>query len=84
MQTSWNYITKEKNDYMNMAATYNQIAEKYGITWHCVERSIRNAFNILMKKGNRTAIEKYLSYDNTTNKNLLRLFHLRLEQEVEE
>jgi hypothetical protein len=75
---------ERKNDYMNMTATYNQIAEKYGITWRCVEHSIRNAFNTLIKKGNRTAVEKYLSYDNTTNKNLLRLFHLRLEQEVEE
>lgn len=62
---------------------YEKIAKKHNTTSSGVERAIRHAFRIVVTKGNRSMVEKYLSVDNVTNSNLLHLLYYRLKQEEE-
>lgn len=68
---------------IKIMALYEKIAKKYNTTSAGVERAIRHAFRIVVTKGNRSMIEKYLSVDNVTNSNLLHLLYYRLKQEEE-
>ncbi len=68
---------------IKIMALYEKIAKKYNATSAGVERAIRHAFRIVITKGNRSMIEKYLSVDNVTNSNLLHLLYYRLKQEEE-
>lgn len=74
----------EKERHSGIVNNYNSIAEKRNSTTSRVERAIRHAFGVAVSRGNAVAVEKYLSFDNTTNGNLLHLLYLRLEQEAEE
>lgn len=74
----------EKERHAGIVNNYNSIAEKRNSTAPRVERAIRHAFGVAISKGNAVAVEKYLSFNNTTNGNLLHLLFLRLEQEAEE
>lgn len=62
-------------------ALYFKIAQRKNTTPSRVERAIRHAFGETLKKGNNEAIQKYLSFCNTTNGNLLHVLYLRLTQE---
>lgn len=64
-----------------ITALYYGIAKKKNTTPSSVERTIRHAFGETLKNGNQEAIEKYLSFHNTTNGNLLHVLYLRLTQE---
>lgn len=68
---------------IKIMALYEEIAKKYNTTNAGVERAIRHAFRIVVTKGNRSMVEKYLSVDNVTNSNLLHLLYYRLKQEEE-
>lgn len=63
---------------------YEMVAEKRNTTASRVERAIRHAFSIALNNGNLEAVQKYLSFGNTKNGNLLHVLYLRLEQETEE
>lgn len=63
---------------------YQKIAEINNETASSVERAIRHAFSVVITKGRLETVEKYLSFHNTTNGNLLRVFYLRLKQEEEQ
>ena len=60
---------------------YEKIAEKNNDKVSTVERAIRHAFSIALTKGNINVVEKYLTFQNTTNANLLAVFYIRLSQE---
>lgn len=62
---------------------YQKIAEINNETASRVERAIRHAFSVVITKGHLETVEKYLSFHNTTNGNLLHVFYLRLKQEEE-
>lgn len=62
---------------------YQKIAEINNETASSVERAIRHAFSVVITKGRLETVEKYLSFHNTTNGNLLHVFYLRLKQEEE-
>lgn len=70
--------------YEGIMKIYGMVAKKRNTTISKVERAIRHAFSIALVKGNLDAAHKYLSFDNTTNGNLLHVLYLRLEQEGEE
>ena len=62
---------------------YQKIAEINNETASSVERAIRHAFSVVITKGHLETVEKYLSFHNTTNGNLLHVFYLRIKQEEE-
>lgn len=63
---------------------YWEIGKMHGVRAQNVERAIRHAFGIALNKGHLSAIQKYLSFDNTTNGSQLYLLYIRLKQEMEE
>lgn len=67
-----------------LMALYEDVGKKHKTTWSSVERAMRHAFGIVTTKGNLSMVEKYLSVDNITNSNLLKLLYFRLKQEEEE
>lgn len=60
---------------------YRLIAKKHNASWSNVERCIRNAFEVVLTRGNLKAVEKYLTMQSPTNGNLLHTLYLRLTQE---
>ena len=60
---------------------YYKLSKMYDTTPANVERAIRHAFSVVLKKGYLEAVEKYLSTSCTSNGNLLSVFFLRLSQE---
>lgn len=60
---------------------YYKIALLHETTPVRVERAIRHAFTTIYKPGNEVMIERYLTFQNRTNKNLLHVLHFRLTQE---
>lgn len=48
-----------------------------------VERAIRHAFQTVLIKGNLKVVEKYLTFHNAVNSNLLAVFYIKLSQEGE-
>ena len=73
----------DKERYDGIVNNYCTVAEKRNSTASKVERAIRHAFSVVLSRGNAVAVEKYLTFDNTTNGSLLHLLYLRLEQEAE-
>lgn len=62
---------------------YWNIAKIHQTTESRVERCIRHAFEAVLTKGHLEVVEKYLSFQNTTNSNLLSVLYFRLSQEGE-
>lgn len=62
-------------------ALYYGIGKRNKTTAARVERAIRYAFGIVLKRGCKEIIGKYLTMQNPTNSNLLHTFYLRLTQE---
>lgn len=48
-----------------------------------VERAMRHAFQTVLTTGNISAVNKYLTFQNMTNSNLLAVLYIRLSQEGE-
>jgi hypothetical protein len=69
---------------VKITALYEDIGISHNSTGSRVERAIRHAFGIVITKGNHDLIEKYLSFDNTTNSALLKILFYRLKQEEKE
>ena len=69
---------------IKIIALYDEIGRKNKTTGTGVERAIRHALESVIAKGRREVIEKYMSYDNTTNSNMLKLLYYRLKQEERE
>lgn len=69
-------IWREKTTFL-----YYKLSKMYDTTPSSVERAIRHAFSVVLKKGYLEAVEKYLTMQKTTNSNLLSVFFLRLSQE---
>lgn len=67
-----------------ITALYVDIGKKNNSTGSRVERAIRHAFEGVVTNGPRDIVEKYLSFDNTTNSNMLKLLYYRLKQEEKE
>jgi two-component system response regulator (stage 0 sporulation protein A) len=67
-----------------ITALYVDIGKKHNSTGSRVERAIRHAFEGVVTNGQRDIVEKYLSFDNTTNSNMLKLLYYRLKQEEKE
>lgn len=74
----------DKTRHAGMVKVYEMVADKRNTTASRVERAIRHAFAIVLDKGKLTAVQKYLTFNDTTNGNLLHVLYLRLEQECEE
>lgn len=66
----------------NISSLYEEIAKMHNTSWTCVERCIRHQFQTILTKENVDVVEKYLSFRNTTNGNLLHVLYLRLTKEV--
>lgn len=64
-----------------ITALYVDIAKKHNSSGSRVERAIRHAFEGVVENGPRDLVKKYLSYENATNSNLLKLLYYRLKQE---
>lgn len=64
-------------------ALYQKIGEINDETASRVERAMRHAFSVVITRGHLETVEKYLSFYNTPNGNLLHVFYLRLKQEEE-
>lgn len=69
---------------IKIIALYSEIGRKNDTTGSRVERAIRHSFETLIAKGRQDLIGKYLSLDNTTNSNMLKLLYYRLKQEETE
>lgn len=67
-----------------ITALYVDIGKKHNSTGSRVERAIRHAFEGVVTNGQHDIVEKYLSFDNTTNSNMLKLLYYRLKQEEKE
>lgn len=67
-----------------LMALYQKIGELNETTPLKVERAMRHAFSVVLLKGNLKTVQKYLTFDNTSNGNLLHILYLRLEQEEQE
>lgn len=67
-----------------ITALYVDIGKKHNSTGSRVERAIRHAFEGVVTNGQRDIVGKYLSFDNTTNSNMLKLLYYRLKQEEKE
>lgn len=81
------YITETMelfdNGYLNTKITvlYDYIGKRNDTTGSRVERAMRHAFESVVLKGHNDIVEKYLSFDNTSNANMLKLLYHRLKQE---
>lgn len=81
------YITETMelfdNGYENTKITvlYDYVGRRNNSTGSRVERSMRHAFESVVLKGHNDMVEKYLSFDNTSNANMLKLLYHRLKQE---
>lgn len=62
-------------------ALYRKIADMNKTSDIRVERAIRHAFGVVLRKGQHESVNKYLTRQKTTNGNLLHVLHLRLTQE---
>ena len=62
-------VWREKTTYL-----YYKLSKMYDTTPANVERAIRHAFSVVLKKGYLEAVEKYLTTQNTANGNLLSVF----------
>lgn len=74
----------ENEEYRNgkIMVLYHKIGKMHNTTTTRVERAaIRYAFKNILEKGNLKAVNKYLSFDQTTNGNLLHMLYFRLTQE---
>lgn len=60
---------------------YEKIGKRHNTTSTGVERAIRHAFGSVITRGRNDVVEKYLSFDNTSNSNMLKLLYYRLKQE---
>lgn len=69
---------------IKIIALYAEIGRKNNTTGSRVERAIRHSFETLVAKGQQELIGKYLSLDNTTNSNMMKLLYYRLKQEETE
>ena len=69
---------------IKIMALYDEIGKKNNTTGSRVERAIRHSFESLIVKGQHDVIKKYLSFDNITNSNMLKLLYYRLKQEESE
>lgn len=74
----------EETRHGRMMDVYEMVADKRNTVAYRVERAIRHAFSIVLNKGKLAAVQKYLTFDNANNSNLLHVLYLRLEQENEE
>lgn len=63
-----------------ICALYHEIAVHRNTSASCVERAIRHAFEIALKKGRPDLLEQYLDLTNTQNSNLLHTLYLRCRQ----
>ena len=63
-----------------ITALYYKVGEMNETTASKVERAIRHAFSVAVSKGNPEIVNKYLSFQNTTNGNLLHTLYLRLTE----
>lgn len=66
-----------------MMELYKKIADNHDTTPSKVERAIRHAFETVLNRGRLNIVQKYITFDNTTNGNLLAIFYIRLSQEGE-
>lgn len=69
---------------VKIIALYGEIGKKYNVAGSRVERAIRHAFGLVITKGKLSEVEKYLSFNCTTNSNQLNLFYYRLKWEEQE
>jgi hypothetical protein len=69
---------------VKITSLYKEIGKIHNSTESRVERAIRHAFGIVITKGNHDLVEKYLSFDNTTNSSLLKLLYYQLKQKEKE
>ena len=67
--------------YGSTTLLYEKIAAMNKTSASSVERAIRHAFGETLAKGNLEAVEKYLSFQNTKNGNLLAVFYIKLSRE---
>lgn len=74
----------EKKYYGNVMGLYQEVANKNNTSSQNVERAIRHAFSIALKKGDTQVVYKYLPQNNTTNSNLLHVLYLNLMNSEEE
>lgn len=65
-------------------ALYEEIGKRYNVSGSRVERAIRHALGIVITKGKLSEVEKYLSFNCTTNSNQLNLLYYRLKWEEKE
>lgn len=70
--------------YGKILTLYYKIGKLNNTTASRVERAMRHAFSIVLTEGNLAIVKKYLTFDKTTNGNLLQVFYIRLQQESEE
>jgi hypothetical protein len=66
---------------VKITALYEEIGKKYNVSGSRVERAIRHAFGLVITKGKLSEVEKYLSFNCTTNSNQLNLLYYRLKWE---
>ena len=64
-----------------LSILYLKLSKMYSTTPGAVERSIRNAFSIVLTKGDLEAVKTYLPLNYTGNGNLLNTFFLKLSLE---
>lgn len=60
---------------------YCEIGKRNEIAGSCVERTIRYAFENVLKNGNEALVQRYLPVGHTTNGNRLHTLYFRLTQE---
>lgn len=76
--------TDEEWRYGKILALYYKIGMLNNTPATRVERAIRHAFSIVLTQGNLAIVKRYLTFEKTTNGNLLQVFYIRLQQESEE
>lgn len=69
---------------VKIIALYEEIGKKYNVSGSRVERAIRHALGLVITKGKLSEVEKYLSFNCTTNSNQLNLLYYRLKWEEKE
>lgn len=75
------YAENEEWMYGKLTLLYEVVGGKDGVHWMNVERCIRHAFQTVLTKGNFKEVNKYLTFEEPTNGNLLAVFYLRLKEE---
>lgn len=76
-------IFEENEDWVSVKsmALYSKIAKMNGDTYTRVERAIRHAFSSVLRNGEPIVVNKYLTYQNASNSNLLAILYYRLKME---